>query len=486
MGIWLQLLRSPSGNFKEVNLNTMDAQSTARSDSPKTLNPRPGFATSIGAIAATLGSAVGLGNIWKFPYLTGENGGATFILVYLLCLFIAGLPVMLSEFIIGRRSQANAVQSFKKLVPGTPWYLTGIAGVTSAVVIMFFYSCIAGWVYAYIFKSASGVLAAVDPAQTPAVFDALTASPIAPLLWQWVVLAVVGTVIIAGVQKGIERVAKTALPILFLLLIICDIRALTLPGATAGINFLFRPDFSKITPAVFLAALGLAFFKMSVCMGVMTTYGSYMGPDDNLPASMLKVAFSDTLVSIMAGLAIFPAVFAFGYQPDAGPSLLFITIPMVFNSMPLGQLFLTLFFILTAIAATGAMISLMEVPVAYLAEGNNWPRTKATLVSVLVVAAFGALATFSSSILSHVLVWGRTFFDFFDFITSSVIMPVAGIAISIFAGWVLKSKVIVEEASNHGKLNNQTFLYALSFILKYITPIAITIVLLSGLGVIKL
>ncbi|NLG87577.1 MAG: sodium-dependent transporter [Firmicutes bacterium] len=464
----------------------MDAQTTAYSKVPKTAKPRQGFATGLGAIAATLGSAVGLGNIWKFPYMTGQNGGAAFILVYLLCLFIAGLPVMLAEFIIGRRSKANAVRSFKKLAPGTSWYLTGVAGVTSAVVIMFFYSCVAGWVYAYIFKAASGALAAVDPAQTPAVFEALTASPLIPLLWQWVVLAVVGTVIIAGVQNGIERVAKTVLPILFVLLIVCDIRALTLPGAAAGVNFLFRPDFSKITPAVFLAALGLSFFKMSVAMGVMTTYGSYMGPEDNLPASMLKVALSDTLVSIMAGLAIFPAVFAFGYQADAGPSLLFITIPMVFNSMPLGQLFLTLFFLLAAIAATGAMISLMEVPVAYLTEENNWPRTKATLVSVLVVAAFGALATFSTSILSHVQLWGRTFFDFFDFITSSIFMPIAGVAISLFAGWVLTTKVIVAEGSNNGQLNNQGFLSALAFILKFVTPVAVTVVLLSGLGFIKL
>lgn len=468
----------------------MDAQETMLSptsaSSKTTAKPRQGFATSLGAIAATLGSAVGLGNIWKFPYMTGENGGAAFIVVYLLCLFIAGLPVMLSEFVIGRRSQANAVRSFKKLAPGTPWHFVGVAGVTSAVVIMFFYSTVAGWIYAYIFKSAGGALAAVDPAQTPAVFDALTASPVTPLLWQWVVLAVVGTVIIAGVQNGIERVAKTVLPILFLLLLVCDIRALTLSGAGAGVNFLFRPDFSKLTPGMFLAALGLSFFKMSVCMGVMTTYGSYMGPEDNLPSSMLKVALSDTLVSIMAGLAIFPAVFAFGYQPDAGPSLLFITIPMVFNSMPLGQLFLTLFFLLAAIAATGAMISLMEVPVAYLSEEKDWPRTKATLVSVLTVALFGMLGTFSTSILSHVKVWGMTFFDFFDFSTSSILMPMAGIAISIFAGWVLGKKVIVDEASNHGQLKNQTFLGILSFILKYITPIAVTIVLLSGLGLIKL
>lgn len=456
----------------------MDAKTTSKS--------HQGFATSLGAIAATLGSAVGLGNIWKFPYMTGENGGAAFILVYLLCLFIAGLPIMLSEFVIGRRSGANAVGSFKKLAPNTPWYLTGVAGVTSAVVIMFFYSTVAGWVYAYIFKSASGALAAVDPTQTTIVFDTLASDLVSPLFWQWVVLVIVGTVIIAGVQNGIERVAKTVLPILFLLLIICDIRALTLSGAAAGVDFLFRPDFSKITPAAFLAALGLAFFKMSVCMGVMTTYGSYMGPNDNLPSSMLKVALSDTLVSIMAGLAIFPAVFAFGYQPDAGPSLLFITIPMVFNSMPLGQLFLTLFFLLTAIAATGAMISLMEVPVAYLTGEKNWSRAKATIVSVLMVGTFGILATYSTSIFSHIQIWGRNFFDFFDFITSGVIMPLVGIAISLFAGWVLTPKTIVDEASNNGQLKNQSFLCGLSFILKYITPIAITIVLLSGLGLIKL
>lgn len=447
---------------------------------------REGFGTSLGVIAATLGSAVGLGNIWKFPYMTGENGGAAFILLYLVATLLVGLPVMISEFIIGRRAQRAAVGAYKKLAPDKPWYFTGLAGVTAAILIMSFYTTVAGWVFAYAFKAATGGIVINSPAAAQEVFGSLAAGVWEPLIWQWITLVLTGTIILAGVRGGIERMTKTLLPILFVLLIACDIRSLTLPGAAQGLEFLFKPDFSKITGLTVLLALGLAFFKLSVGVGTMATYGSYIGRKESLPGTALKVMFSDILVSIMAGLAIFPAVFAFGFAPESGPPLLFFTIPMVFNAMPLGQFFLAIFFILTSIAATGAMISLLEVPVAYLHEELNFSRKAATVISVLVIATLGSTATLSQSTLAEFTLLGRSMFDLQDFLSSNILMPVGGIFIALFAGWKLGSRVIFDEASNSGTLNNTSFLSAYIFIVKYIAPVAIVIVLLYGLGIIKI
>ncbi|MBN2405690.1 MAG: sodium-dependent transporter [Coriobacteriia bacterium] len=447
---------------------------------------REGFSTTLGVLAATLGSAVGLGNIWKFPSLTGQNGGAAFVFVYLICVLLIGLPVMISEFIIGRRAGANNVGAFKKLEPSPtkPWYMTGVVGVAAAFLIMFFYTDVAGWVYSYAFKSLTGGFSQVGATETADVFAKYVGSVAGPLVWQWIVLATISVIIIAGVTKGIERMTKTLLPILLVLLLICDIRALTLPGAFAGVEYLFRPDFTKITAGVVLAALGLAFFKLSVGMGTMTTYGSYIGKKENMPANAVKVALSDTLVSILAGLAVFPAVFAFGFQPDAGPSLLFITIPAVFKTMPFGQLFLTMFFVLASIAATGAMISLLEVPVAYLTEEKRWSRMTATLVSAGTMGVIGSLATLSTSTLSDTLVFGKTFFDLFDFASSNIALPVGGILICLFVGWKLGPKVIMDEASNAGALNNVVFLKVFTVLVRYVAPLAILAVLLNGLGII--
>ncbi len=446
---------------------------------------REGFSTTLGVLAATLGSAVGLGNIWKFPSMTGQNGGAAFVFIYLIAVVMVGLPVMIAEFIIGRRAAANNVGAFKKLAPGKPWFLTGVSGVAAAFLIMFFYTDVAGWVYSYAFKALTGTFARTDASQTADIFTRYVGSVAGPLAWQWIVLVTISVIIIAGVTKGIERMTKTLLPILFVLLIICDVRALTLPGAMEGVKYLFQPDFSKITASVILAAMGLAFFKLSVGMGTMTTYGSYIGKNENMPSNAIKVALADTLVSLMAGLAIFPAVFAFGFKPDAGPSLLFITIPAVFNTMPFGQVFLTMFFLLAAIAATGAMISLLEVPVAYLTEELHWSRVTATISSAGLMGVVGVLATLSTSTLSGMLFFGKTFFDLFDFASSNVLLPIGGLLICLFVGWKLGPAVITDEASNGGTLRNTAVLRVFMFTVRYVAPIAIVVVLLNGLGIIK-
>lgn len=447
------------------------------------LKVRDGFTTSLGVIAATLGSAVGLGNIWKFPYLTGSNGGAAFIVVYLISTLLVGLPVMISELMIGRQAKANAITTLQKLSPNrAPWWLIGVSGCLASFLIMAFYTEVAGWVFAYIFKAIFGGILSTNPEQTSAAFSSMVSDPVQSLIWQWVVLALVGFIIILGVSKGIERVTQRLMPALFVILVIICIRSLTLPGASQGLAFVFTPDFSKITGAVILSAMGLAFFKLSVGMGTMITYGSYFRDDQNVPATAARVMLADLTVSILAGIAIFPAVFAFGFEPNAGPSLLFITIPAVFASMPFGQVFMVLFFILAAIAATGAMLSLLEVPVAFLNEKFNISRKRATIYTVLLLAVFGALAALSSSVLANVTVFGKTFFDLFDYLSSNVLLPLGGLFICIFVGWAWGWEKFEKALTNQGKLQSTSIVKVLFFLIRFVSPVLILLVLLNGLG----
>ena len=444
------------------------------------------FTSKLGVIAATLGSAVGLGNIWKFPSLTGTNGGAAFLIVYLASTLLVGLPAMIAELMIGRSARANAVDAMIKESPDKkkPWWLVAAAGVLAAFLIMAFYTEVAAWVFAYIFKSVSGSILSTDPAVTSKAFTDLITNPLQSLVWQWVVLAMITVIIIKGASKGIERTTSRLMPILFLILIAICIRSLTLPGASQGLAFLFKPDFSKITASVILTAVGLSFFKLSTGMGTMITYGSYFREDQKIVGTAARVMLADLLVSILAGMAIFPAVFAFGFQPDAGPSLLFITIPAVFASMPFGNVFMVLFFILAAIAATGAMLSLLEVPVAFLEERFSMPRKRATISVSVLLALIGSTAALSSSTLADVGIFGKNFFDLYDFISSNILLPLGGMFITIFAGWVWGFGKVQETLSNKGALDNQPVIKALFFIIRFVTPVLLFVVLLSGLKII--
>lgn len=445
---------------------------------------RDGFTTGLGVIAATLGSAVGLGNIWKFPYLTGMNGGAAFVIVYILCTLLVGLPVMISELVIGRRARANAITSLKKLAPKQPWWLVGAAGVLAAFLILAYYTEVAAWVFAYILRSASGALASTDPTAISQVFTALVTSPVQSLVWQWVVLTFISVIIIAGVSKGIEAMTKRLMPLLFVLLLMVDVRSLTLPGAAEGLRFLFTPNFSAVTPDTVLTALGLSFFKLSVGMGTMITYGSYFRQDQDIPATATRVMLADVLISLLAGVAIFPAVFAFGFKPDVGASLLFITIPAVFSSMPLGNVFMVLFFILAAIAATGAMLSLLEVPVALLNERFGWSRTAATLATSALLALVGSTAALSNSLLANFKLFGMTMFDLYDFTTSNVLLPIGGFFVCLFVGWKWGYPEVKEALSNQGALRNESIVRAFYGTVKFVTPVLVFVVLLRGLKII--
>jgi NSS family neurotransmitter:Na+ symporter len=446
---------------------------------------REGFTSGLGVIFATLGSAVGLGNIWKFPYLTGVNGGAAFLIIYLLSTLVIGLPVMISEHMLGREAKGDAISTFRKLSPNkkAPWWLVGVFGVLAAFLIMAFYTEVAGWVFAYVIKSMGSEVFSTDPQITAAAFGSMISSPWLSLIVQWIVLALVGFIILQGVAKGIERTTKRVMPVLFVLLVIVAIRGLTLEGSSAGLQFLFMPDFSKITGAAILTAMGLAFFKLSIGMGAMITYGSYYGDDQNIPMNAAKVMLGDLSVSILAGIAIFPAVFAYGIQPDAGPSLLFITIPTVFASMPFGHVFMVIFFLLTSLAAIGAMVSLTEVPVAFLCDQFHMARKKATLIIVGLLVVVGSTGALSNNVLANAKVLGLTFFDLFDYLTSNVLLPVGGLFIALFVGWVFGWNKVEKALTNKGTLKNTKLVRFYFNVTRYVTPLLVLVVLLNGLGV---
>ena len=391
----------------------------------------------------------------------------------------------MSEHVLGRAARINPVDAFKRLSSSKfPWGIVGVIGVSGAFLILAFYTEVAGWVLAYIPRAITGSILTTDPATAGETFTALITNPIGSLFWQWVDLLIVGAIILFGISKGIEAATKRLIPLLLVLLIIVAVRSLTLPGAEAGLEFLLKPDFSKLTPAVILTAMGLAFFKLSVGMGVMMTYGSYYPDEQNILSNGFKVALSDVAIALLAGVAIFPAVFALGFEPNSGPALLFITIPAVFASMPLGRVFIIIFFVLAFIASIGAQVSLVEAVVTFLQERLNWDRRKTTIISIISLAIFGALAALSNSTLADVKVFGKTFFDFFDHVSSNIMLPAGGLLISIFIGWIWGKDKFVNAMTNNGKLNNQGTVTVLFNVLRWLTPVLITIVFLSSLKII--
>lgn len=443
---------------------------------------RAGFTSGFGVLAATLGSAVGLGNIWKFPYLTGANGGAGFLLVYLVATLLIGLPVMIAEITLGRRAKENPISALLMLAPKRqPWWLIGVAGLVASFLILAFYSEVVGWVFAYITKAIGGSILSSDPHVTEAAFGAMISDPLQSLLWQWFVLLFIGGILLLGVTKGIEALTKKLMPLLFLLLLLLCAVSLSLDKASEGLAFLFNPDFSKITASVVLTAMGLAFFKLSIGMGTMMTYGSYFRDDQNIPQTTLRVMAADLCVSMLAGIAIFPAVFTFGFTPSAGPALVFITIPAVFSQIPMGQWLMVAFFILAAVAATGAMLSLMEVPVLIFHERLGISRPKATLLTISLLALLGSCCALSNSTLAEFKLFGLNMFDLFDFVSSNILMPLGGIAIALFFGWSWGLDKFRLAVSNDGQLSNEKTARLVFFLLRYVSPILILAVMLKGL-----
>lgn len=455
------------------------------------MEKREQFGSAIGVIAATAGSAIGLGNIWRFPYVTGENGGAAFLLIYIVLMLGIGVPVMLSEMIIGRKSQSNAIGSFKKLVPQTYWWLIGLMGVFASFIILAFYSTVAGWTLHYMYSSVTHNLLGQN---YEVFFLDFKDSSFMPVVWHIVFMILTVFIVLAGVKKGIEKYTKLLMPLLFLLIIILCVRSVTLPGASRGLEFLFRPDFSKIDANAVLAALGQAFFSLSIGMGTIITYASYIQKKENLSKIALSVTFADFALALLAGIMIFPAVFAFGIEPSSGPGLVFMTIPSIFEQIPFGNIFAIIFFLLLAIAALTSSISLLEVIVAFSVEELKLKRRSATIISAILATIMGLFCTLSWSTFKNFSInvaadgeMGGTktmyFFDMMDFLASNILLPLGGMLIVIFVGWKLGKKRAIMELSNENKLKSKLF-DLVFFIIKYIAPIAIAFVFLRGINVI--
>ena len=445
---------------------------------------RDSFSSKFGVIAAAAGSAVGLGNIWKFPYIAGVYGGAAFLFVYLAFILAIGLPVMLSELIIGRSSRKNAFGAFKVLAPGTAWRYIGIIGVGAAFLILSFYGVVAGWSIEYIVLSLKNGFSAKSPDEIGMLFTTLIESPVKPVIFQLIFMVMSAAIVIVGIQKGIEKYTKILMPMLVIILVFLCFKSVSLEGAKAGLIFLFKPDFSKLTADGILSALGHAFFTLSLGMGTLITYGSYVQKDNNLVNTVINVTVADTVIALMAGIAIFPAVFAFGIEPSQGPGLIFITLPNVFHQMPGGYIFAILFFVLLSVAALTSSISILEVVVAYFKEEFNMGRKASTVLATVLISLLGVLCSLSMGVLSPYTLFGLNIFDLMDWISANLFLPIGGMFIALFIGWYFGRKKVQEEVSQGGTLSG-ALLSIFMFLVKFIAPIAIAIVMLNNFGLLK-
>lgn len=443
----------------------------------ETTKKRENWSSRIGFIMASAGSAIGLGNIWRFPYMVGDNGGGAFLIVYLICSLTIGLSVMIGEFTLGRRSGLAAVGAFKKY--NRNFTFVGFLGVLSAFLIMGFYPVVGGWSLAYIFKSFTGLLA--DSSTIGDAFGAFITSPVEPIIWTILFLIMNLVIVAKGIASGIEKAGKILMPALFVILLLIAVKSLSLAGASEGLKFLFMPDFSKLSGKTVLAALGQAFFSLSLGMGIMITYGSYLSKDEDLKHNATIVTLLDTGIALLAGIAIFPALFAFGMEPTQGPGLVFVVVPQVFAAFgSLGPIFSALFFVALTVAALTSSISLLEAVVAYLIDERNVPRKKAVTLSSAIMVITCILSSLSLGAMSGVKIFGVGFFDLFDILTDKIFMALAGMIICIFIGWFMKKKDIKDEVTSNGKIPFSLF-EIWYFLIKFIIPIAVAAIAFSGM-----
>jgi NSS family neurotransmitter:Na+ symporter len=448
------------------------------------LSNRGKFGTKFGIIAAAAGSAIGLGNIWRFPYVAGANGGGAFLLIYVIFVFGIGVPIMLSEFVIGRSTQRNPFDAFKKLKPNSHWYIIGIMGIIAAFMILAFYGTVAGWTLEYLYQSIINGFKGKDVNAINQMFDNFNSATLRPVMWQMIFMILTAAIVIGGVEKGIEKYTKILMPLLLVILIILDIRALLLPGAGEGIDFLFKPDFSKINPKVILEALGQAFFSLSIGMGTLITYGSYIHKRDNMANSAVFVSIADTAIAILAGVAIFPIIYSFNLEPDQGVGLVFKILPNIFQQMTGGYILALLFFILLTVAALTSSISVLEVVVAFFVERLKMKRIHATLFATISISYLGTLCAMSAGGFSDFQLFNRNVLGLLDSTASKILLPLGGCCIALFVGWFYGKGKTWREVSNRGTLKT-AYLNIFMFLIKYIAPIAIALVFLNGLGIIR-
>ena len=447
---------------------------------------RARFGSKLGVILATAGSAVGLGNIWRFPYMAGQNGGAVFIMIYIFCILLLGIPCMISEFIIGRHGQANTARAYRKMAGGTMWSFIGYMGVLTGFLITGYYAVVSGWCLEYVWASVLGKLHG-DPAFITNYFTSFSQDPVKPVFWTLIILLTTYLIIENGVRDGIERASKLMMPTLFILLLIIVVASCMLPDAEKGIEFLFKPDFKKINSEVFLAALGQSFYSMSIAMGCICTYASYFSKHTNLTTSAVQIGVIDFIVALLAGLVIFSAAFSVGVRPDSGPSLIFITLPNVFQQAfsfipSLGYFISVLFYILLSMAALTSLMSLHEVSTAFLQEEMVITRKKAARIVTISTIIVGAMCSLSLGAWSKYQFFGKTVFDLFDFVTGQLFLPIVGFLTCIFIGWFVPHKIVRDEFTNWGTLRNGTLFHIYLLLVKYVCPVCILFIFLRQLG----
>lgn len=439
----------------------------------------------MGAIFAAAGSAVGLGNVWRFPMEVGNNGGAVFILIYLLCILLIGIPVMVCEFVIGRHTQTNMIESFRRLAPGSWWRIVGVLGIFVAFVILSYYIVVSGWTLYYTYSSFRGML--MDKGSDyGAFFNGYVSNPWLSVLSAMLFMVMVHIVVARGVRGGIERCSKIMMPMLLLIIALLVLCAFSMPGIDKGLTFMLKPDFSKVTVSTILSAMGQAFYSLSLAMGCLCTYASYFGPKTRLVSSALSVSSIDTFVAVLSGFIIFPAVFSVpGVDADAGPGLVFQTLPYVFNmafeGVPiLGYLFSGLFYILLFLAALTSSISLHEAVTAYVHENWRMNRHRAALLVSVSTMSLGVFCCLSFGVLGDVTFFGMTVFDLFDSLSSKVMLPIGGILVALFVGWYLNRDMVYMEVTNNGTLSGR-FFGLLFFLIRWVAPLAICTLFVKGI-----
>lgn len=448
---------------------------------------RASFGSKLGIIMATAGSAVGLGNIWRFPYMTGENGGAAFILIYIACVIVLGIPCMISEFIIGRHGASNTARAYTRLSNGTAWKFVGYIEVLTGFLITGYYAVISGWCLNYVYASVMGELNG-DPAFVKNYFVEFLQDPIRPVFWTIVVFAITHFIIIHGVRNGIEKASKLMMPTLFVLLLVIVVAAWMLPGASKGIDFLLKPDFAKVNSDVFLGALGQCFYSLSIGMGCLCTYASYFSRHTNITTSAIQIGLIDLMVALLAGLMIFPAAFSVGINPDSGPSLIFITLPNVFNQafsgVPLlGWAVSLMFYALLFLAALTSLISLHEVNTAFFYEELHISRKAGAWIVTVFCCVIGALCSISVGHKSGLSLFGLDLLDLFDFVTGQLMLPTVGLFMCLFVGWYIPKQIVIDELSNWGTLKFG-FYKLFIFTMRFVCPLCILAIMLHQFGVI--
>ena len=439
----------------------------------------------MGAIFAAAGSAVGLGNIWRFPMLVGDNGGAAFILIYIMCILLVGIPIMVGEFVIGRHTQSNMIDAFRQLAPGKWWRIIGVMGIGVAFIILSYYLVVSGWTLYYAYSSFSGALSNPD-CDYGAFFGDYVANPWLSLISAVVFMLMTHLIIIRGVQEGIEKCSKILMPMLLLIIGILVVCTFSMPGINEGLTFLLKPDFSKLNFSVILAAMGQAFYSLSVAMGCLCTYASYFNKNTRLVSSALSVSSIDTSVAILSGFIIFPAVFSVPHvEANAGPGLVFQTLPYVFNmafgNIPiLGYIFSGLFYVLLFLAALTSAISLHEAVTAYVLQNWKISRKKASTIVSACAMTLGIFCCLSFGVLSHWTIFGLTIFDLFDTVSSNIILPLGGVLLALFVGWYLNRELVRKEITNNGEVSQRVFPIII-FLLRWVAPIAILSMFIKGL-----